>query len=162
MNEQIILGLSIGISSGLVTTLLIWIITIVWVKKLVPWYETTVYKGVKIQGVWNLDTTEETDDPWTHSESLSLAQKAHRITGAATLTNRKETDSSPTSLLVYGEISDRIVSLNMRSPLSDRLSYSSLLLEVVGDGTVMRGESTFYNTETSKIESSPVVYKKSA
>jgi len=130
-------------------------------KKLVPFYETRVYKGIKIEGVWNLETTDETDDPWTDFESLSLKQNAHLITGTAILFSKNESNDKPTSLLVSGDVTDRVVSLNLRSPLSDRLSYSTMLLEVVGNGSKMSGECTFYNTDKSKIESSPVVYIKS-
>ena len=138
MTDQIAVGVIIGIVSGLVTTLLIWLITVVWSSQLVPWYEKRVYKGIQIHGSWNLEVAVDVDDPWTHWETLTLAQNAHRISGTVALTPRIDADQTPSSLTVNGEISDRVVSLALQSPLSDRLSYSVMLLEVVGNGTQMR------------------------
>ena len=162
MADQIALALTLGIVSGLLTTFLIWLLTVIWRSKIVPWYEARVYQGIHIQGAWSLEHDKDAEDPWAHSESLTLVQTAHRISGAATLSSLEDPERPPSSLTVDGGISDRIVSLSLNSPLKDRLSYSVLLLEVVGDGTILSGEVSFYNVESSQIESSSVKYKKIA
>lgn len=158
MIEQITFGISIGVTSGLATAIVLWCLTNVWINNITPWYEKRVYKGTQIQGTWHLQDTDSDDDPWQQSETMDLAQIAHRLSGTATIIPKSGENVSPTSLVVTGDVVDRFVTLTCRSPSRNRLSYSVLLLEITGDGNELRGETAYYDIQKQQIKSSEVVY----
>ena len=161
MTPDTLNALLLGIVSGLITTFLLWLINNYWVKTFTPWYEKRVYRGVIIQGTWHLvdETDDDKDaDPWGQYEIINLKQIAHRLKGSATLVPKKGTDVGTIGLDVLGDISDRFVSLTLKSPTQSRLSYSVSLLEIVGDGNVLRGSTVIYDVSNEKISAHEVEY----
>ena len=149
----------LGIVSGVLTTALLWLLNNFRVKTFTPWYERRVYKGVSIQGTWQL-VDEAGDDPWAQYEIISLKQTAHRLIGSANLVPKKDVDTDPISLDLKGDVSDRFVTLTLRSPTQNRLSYSVSLLEIVSDGNILRGSTVIYDVSNEKISAHDVEYKR--
>jgi hypothetical protein len=71
----------LGIIAGLITTLLLVIAGLIFRKVLLPWYETVVFKGVDLRGVW---AQEKEIDGAHHSVTFQIEQHAHIISGTAT------------------------------------------------------------------------------
>ncbi len=148
----------IGLVSGVLTATLLWFLNRFWNDTVIPKYESHVYKGLNIQGTWELVDGPDDDGSWAQHEVMSLKQIAHRLSGTATLVPKPDLNSETISLDVSGDISDRFVSLTFRSPIKNRLSYSVLLLEIVGDGNILRGSTAMYDVGKEVISSHEVEY----
>jgi hypothetical protein len=64
------------------------------------------------------------------------------------------------TLLLEGEVVDRFVYWRCRSPINRTISHNSFLGQIVGNGSQIIGQTTFYNVETSEIEVSKVAYSR--
>ncbi len=154
--------LLLGVVSGVVTALLLWVAGRWWSASLIPWFEARIYKGLQVDGEWELlEQIEESGEPkFEDREMLSIAQKAQRLTGTMTLTDR--TGSSIRARGLAGEIRDRMVCVTMSADGRNEVSYHSLLAEVETDGRSMRGIAVYYDLRTKRIESAEVVYHRRA
>jgi hypothetical protein len=150
----------VGVVSGLVTSVVVFIGVIIWRSVLKPKLEEIAYKGVDISGRWELSPLSEGELEWGQFEALELNQSAHRIAGIATLVAREGGASSPLTLVVEGEICDRFVFAKMSSPLKQRVARVVFLAEVIGDGSTLKGQTTLYNIEDSTISSGAMLYRR--
>ncbi len=153
----------LGVVSGLVTAITIYLFSVVWKKQIVPWYEQRVYKGVTLQGTWALvDTqkTEPTDRRWTQIETFDISQTAQHISGTLTLSPKESVQGNVVALTVTGEITDRFVTMLMKSPSQNRLAYGVLLGQVVGDGNRIEGQTAYYDVEENVIAAAKVIYQR--
>ena len=163
LTDQLFFVLGTGVVSGIVTSIIVWVTGVIWFKKAVPWYENILYRGISLKGHWERSADgPDQETIWTQIETMDLDQNAATITGTATLTPDTQCvdKQKQISLLVSGEISDRFVTLNFRSPTRDRLSYSSLLMTVSGDGNELDGHACWYNVDDGRIKSGSVKYQR--
>ena len=104
-----------------------------------------------IEGSWEVRFDEE--DPHRRDITLELRQKGDRIWG--TSRHVKKSDDIPgDTIRTYaqkGQIYNKFVHLNGKSPTPQRLLINSFLLEVVGDGQAMKGGVLAYSTVTGDI-----------
>jgi hypothetical protein len=154
------------ISSGIVL-----IIALTWNKWLLPWFKSLVYKGIIIDGTWKIEQATQMVDGSNlavqRAIDINLQQNANELTGDASAriietqtitpsTQNVETKQSKNlNTVIYydvkGEIKDRFVSLVLRPKEQNKIAYSVLLLEVVGDGNTLKGYRTFYGYKKLKI-----------
>ena len=161
ISSQIVLG----VVSGVVASTLVFLFTVIWKKHLVPWYEQRVYNGVSIQGAWTLVDSapqEASTHEWTQLETLEITQAAQHLQGTLTLAPKPGIESAVIALGVAGEISDRFVSLLMKSPSRSRIAYGVMLGQVVGEGNRIEGQAAFYDVTHNEILAAHVVYKRRA
>ena len=155
----------LGVVAGLVTATAIYLFSIVWKKQLVPWYEQRVYKGVCLQGTWVLVDDEDkspVNGQWTQVETFDISQMAQHITGTLTLSPKEGVQEPVVALTLNGEITDRFVTLIMKSPSQHRLAYGVLLGQVVGDGNRIEGQAAYYDVNENQIAAAKVAYRRQA
>jgi hypothetical protein len=75
------LAILASVLGGLVTSVVVLVFARIWERVLVPWFESVVYKGAQIDGVWK---TEMTIQGQTKHEVVILHQRAHTIWGTMT------------------------------------------------------------------------------
>ncbi|MFH1415078.1 MAG: hypothetical protein ABIH89_03200 [Elusimicrobiota bacterium] len=81
MKFNMISALSVGIFSGLVTTLIVVVLRQIWVKMISPWFEDQVYKDAYIEGKWYARLRID-DDCW--DEIWELKRIGHKTSGTLT------------------------------------------------------------------------------
>ncbi len=154
----------VGVTSGVVTTVLLWLLGFAWKDVFQPWFEARVYRGLDVAGTWEL---ENPIDPKTaaqtfhDNEVVALLQAAHRLHGSLTFAS----PVAPTQAVAQdlsGEIRDRLVCFTTRARSRKSVGYTCVLAEVSPDGQRMNGHAIFYDLSLSRVDSSAVTYVRRA
>jgi hypothetical protein len=161
MDDTLWLSVLVGTLTGVAANLATAFVTNV----VLPTYRSYVYKGVEVCGDWVIATTGDVLDREGLAEHwdllASLEQKANEITGRATARrNRADGSEVVIGYSISGHIYDRILSLTFRTRDQALIAYSTFLVEVVGDGTEMRGLRTFYGLRRGGIRGIECVWRK--
>jgi len=145
-------SLVVGIISGILTSAMIFLAISVFEKVVIPWYQAIIYRGVDINGEWQMER------PGSNQTAIfNLEQSAHKIKGIATFVTKESKSEGLDEVRTFtvdGQISERFVTLVLKHKDKQRLGISAYLLEIVGDGRKMKGYISGYNIGTSKIISS--------
>src|SRR5690242_16786291 len=148
---SIVIGICTGVFANTITNMFV----TVWL----PYYRNLVYRGVRIDGDWNIKHAGKPADGGPLADlwrlSATLEQKAYRIEGSAVAQRFDEKDPKKTIDTIHyqveGSIFDRFVFIFMRSKDNHRIAHSSFHLEVVRDGHQMNGYRTFYGLVKSEV-----------
>jgi len=143
-----------ALAGAVLTAVATWL----WVKIIAPVYRAAIYKGVQLNGNWTLEQDEKTADGEgfliSGSWSVSLRQRAHQLTGEATVNLRRDTGTPEMfEYQISGHTYDRFVSLEMRGKNPLCIACSTFLLEVNGGGDTMEGYRSFYGRRKNQIRS---------
>lgn len=133
----------VGVVTGIVTSLLIFLFLEASKTIILPWYRQFIYKGINISGEWY-----STVAPFPQTIKLELDQKANHITGTATYVNEPENTGEIEKIRTFrveGNIEDRFVEMSLHHTDKSRIGVVSYLFEVVGDGREMQGASSHYD-----------------
>jgi hypothetical protein len=152
-------SLLIGVVSGIITAAIIHLLVLLFNKVLLPWYRQFVYRGVDIQGKWeeNLDFGNGN----TQIMTIELSQEAHAIAGSITIvksTNKQITRTE--MMLLKGTVKDRLFNGTIIPVDKKRVGISTILLEIIGDGTRMRGSASWYDVIAARIIAMPTEWKR--
>lgn len=149
--ENLTLSITIGIFSSLVATAIFISISESIRKFAIPWYEDKIYRGVRIDGKWEImhlgDEKKEIDGS---SLCLQLKQKGEAITGIYTHTTDDDTDT----YIVNGRIRDMYF-LATAIPKSNRhIDGISFLLHIKNEKSklLMQG-GVLYESNSGEVES---------
>jgi hypothetical protein len=145
-------SLVVGVISGIITATIIQMLIILTNQVLLPWYRQLVYRGVNIQGKWeyNLDFNNGN----TQLLTLELSQKAHAITGSVTMVKSKNGEIVRTEIMkLTGSVKDRLFNGTIVPTDTKRIGISTILLEIVGDGSKMSGCTMWYDSTAAGIHS---------
>ena len=137
MND-ITLNIVIGIFTGIITSLMIWISIEVFKKILIPWYQKSIFRGINISGEWTAKHTFLGNV--VTEQNLELKQNGHKIKG--TLISRNKIPSKgedTTSFSIVGEIFDNYVDLEYKINDNKYIGRGSLLLRVKEGGAKLEG-----------------------
>ena len=137
MTETVI-TIFIGVFSGILTSVLIWITVRVFKDILVPWYQTTIYRGIDISGEWV--STQEYAGNVLAEQTIQLKQKGHKISG--TLISRNKIPSKgedTTTFKLLGEIFDNYVDIEYQIDDQKLIGRGSQLLKVKDGGEKLEG-----------------------
>ena len=150
----------VGVISGLLSGWLMYSAARIFQKILIPWYRTTIYRGVNISGTWLF----ESDEYHRRRIRIEIHQAANKIIGKSTHTimHAQEEDmgdnKKENSLLddvrvfkIEGSIVNRLVIINGRIDDPSRIGAISGLFEVVGDGQTMVGTGVAYSATEKRI-----------
>ena len=141
------------------------IIAFLWQKGVVPFFENILYKGIRIDGKWTIDQVSLTADAINLSTCrnvvLFVKQKATKIYGTATSTYSDGSDIKDCIFYdLSGEVKDRFVTVFLKCSEKNRMAYSTLLLEIVSDGSIMYGYRNFYGLKRQKIDATSCKLRK--
>jgi len=143
----------LAIISGILTTVVLYIVSLLFKNHIVPWYQKTTYKGVDISGIWVAKLTSENG---IHgSLEMVIIQNSHELKGETTIIQGKDINN-PTQvahLSMKGNVWEGFITLNKQSKDRSRLSYATSLLQVQNGGIRLKGVYCFRSIQTDKIES---------
>ena len=135
-----------------------------WKSILTPFFHELLYRGIRIEGKWeilpNQLTCDGTELKVVRSTIVNLNQKGFKVEGNATSIAIVDGKNDMIHYRVKGEIKDRIVSITFYNTDNTRLAYSLFLLEVTSSGQTIQGYRVFYALIASKINSVSCIWKK--
>jgi len=149
----------IGVGTGGVTTLFLFLISKMFVDWILPWHSQYIYKGISVAGEWEIDQVFEDSKEYS---SLVLHQAAGKLKGELKIFKEmtKVKGKRIKLFAVEGFIQDRFISLNLRNKDKNMIGLSNMLLEAVGNGFELEGSEVWYSIEGKKISSGEIQFKK--
>jgi len=153
-----------GVTSGVVTTGLLFIIVQTFQKVVVPWYQNLIYKGVGLAGKWVANKT--LSNGIAYHYSMMLHQRAHSLKGTM---NIAKNNSSPgpsggqlgdyiQGFLVSGTTWEGFVTLNLESDDRRSLSFSTSLLQIRNRGHSLVGHMAYRSTGLDQVDSEEITW----
>ena len=143
--------MDIGIFSGIITAVILYVFGLIINKALLPWYRGFVYRGVNIEGKW--DAGIKLEDPDDKDKfNLLLNQNAHSLKGILTLVQeRKECGVHSMTYNCHGETYDGFVVLSLRSTDPRQVGLASIVAKVTSGGKALTGTMSFHDIMNEKI-----------
>ncbi len=164
MTAEILNQLVIGIVSGLVASFMMLMIFEVYKKIIIPYVKGFLYDGIDINGKWEFENYFEYAKELV---TLDLRHSETEITGSVVIhkeyskQDKKKFEAKEVLLAsAEGKIRDRFVEVRLQFTDRQRLGFVSFHVEVIADGSVMKGVSVWYDSGFSEIRSSSVVLKR--
>lgn len=152
-------SLIIGVIAGILTSALLFILVQLFNKVVLPWYRDIVYKGINIEGMWQEVINFEGGVIQTYN--VVLEQKADKIKGKIVQVKSKEGQVlSSENMIIDGRLKDRFLCAKIEFVNKARLGIASILLEVVGDGSSMKGSRAWYDIGLKEISSLSTTWSK--
>lgn len=146
-----------GAISGIVTTIALALLSFLFKKGIIPWYQKFIYKGVDLNGSWILK--ESGDGGITYTCHLNMSQIAHKVTGHASIAVINSNHDYNQMFDVDGETWEGFLSINMRSKDNTTLSFVSGLLKVQERGAALSG-SWSYRGFDNDVKQELVVFRR--
>jgi hypothetical protein len=135
---------SIGVVSGLVASLIIFVLQLGYLRVFRPWLEELLYRDLKIEGRW-LGEFPEAEE---FKETVQLTREGHRVKGTVTVTRGPDIGHT---YAVEGTFKNLILTLSFAAQDSTRLDRGTYTFQVQNNGRDLCGFSTFYQDEENAI-----------
>lgn len=149
MDNSATFAIVTGVLSGVVTTAVIVLGSMVFQTIIRPRYEELIYRGIILEGEWNVEG-------WDSAQvaKINLKQHAWDLSGTASFVAVDYTPEKRYERIrtfhVSGTINERLVELSFRHTDRARLGAGVWLFEVIGDGRQMRGMQVQYSVSTER------------
>ena len=136
----------IGVVSGLLTTFVVVVLRLMWLRIAEPWYENKVYKDAAIEGRWKAHVAFD-DGSW--NELWELYRTGHNVSGVVTTLNGPdegmtfEIEGTFRNLILTGSYSAK------NQAVIDRGTFTFTLVE---NGRKLIGHSAFYFDQQHAVE----------
>ncbi len=160
--NNIILTIFIGVLSGILTSILIWIAIKTVRNILIPWYQQTIYRGINISGIWT--AKHEFVGGVVSTQILEISQKGHSIKGTLISNNKSKSREEETAYyFISGEIFDNFVDIEYNIRDKKYIGRGSLLLKVKNGGDTLEGGVVAierFSTEVISVENLKWIRKK--
>jgi hypothetical protein len=171
MDELVNQGV-LGVVTGILTTVVLFILKVLWDSKVYPFLKKMRYQGVEVGGSWTggVEITQEQLDRSTEQQgehpiqgpafkseySLFLNQNAHTLTGSFLFKFKNDRKDFTLDFNVLGYMWEGYITLNF-TPKDKRLtSYGTCLLKLSDGGWVLSGNWLFRNVDTECVTDSPL------
>ena len=145
---------TIGVVSGLVTSVIIFVLQMGYVRVLRPWIEELLYRDLMIEGSWLGEYPENED----LKETVQLVRKGHRVTGTITVTAGPDVGHVYT---IEGSFKNLILTLSFAARDSRRLDRGTYTFQAQDNGRCLLGFSTFYQDHEDAIACMKSIWKRS-
>lgn len=145
-----------GVVSGLVATLIVFVIRAYWLKVIMPWYENRLYQGPKIEGTWATEI--QFPDGITNKHRISIERIGYNVIGTAFCVE------GPMEGQIYafsGTFNNLLLTAYYRVANTRRLERGAFTLMLVEDGSKLQGHLTYYDDRTSSVRSAPCEWRPS-
>lgn len=150
----------IGIVTGICTTVVLYLIKVIWSAKVVPFLVATRYQGVKIDGQWvgsGKNDDPEQGDIFETEFSLFLSQSAHQLSGSFLFKFKNEQKNFNLDFNVGGYMWGGYVTLNF-TPKDKRItSYATALLKLHDGGQTLVGTWLFRDVINEFVNQVPLI-----
>lgn len=157
MSSEISITIVLGIVSGIVTTVLLYILGVLFSKIIIPWYQQIIYQGVDLNGEWQF---EDTLNDSVERFKLSLTQNANNVSGHLLYIRIKDDENREVNYSFIGNVWEGYLTLNMKSKDRRVIAYSTCLLKVERGGHELRGVHCFRNFRTDQVDSVALLYNR--
>lgn len=139
----------VGVFSGVLTTIIIFLFSKFIKSIAIPWYQNAVFKGLDVSGNWNNEFNFNGDV--LAEQTLELEQKGHLLTGQMSSTYKKKKPSVTVSFKIEGEIFDNYIFLRYKPTDKKHLGGGSIMLKIVEGGSKLEGGLVAIDRFTSDI-----------
>jgi hypothetical protein len=143
----------ISVVAGIITASILLVIKSLFINSFIPWYRHIMFQGTKINGSWYQYANGQ-------KTLMELDQKCDILSGKATIQLVSDTDGYQLEHLdtlktydVKGYISERFIILNLKHTDPQRIGVITQLLQIDGDGTLIKGQASWYTPNHSVIVS---------
>ncbi len=148
-----------GVVAGLLTSALLVSLSLFVTRVILPAYLDFIYAGVDLRGLWTYET--EMTPAGHFAVQVNLSQRAHKLTGTATLTQSGTgTQDYVQFFNVEGSTWEGFLLVNMRSSSRKSLSFVAGLFKVMGRGESLEGHWVYRSRATDSARSEPVLLKR--
>ncbi|HKD05902.1 MAG TPA: hypothetical protein VKB79_08365 [Bryobacteraceae bacterium] len=146
-----------GVVAGILTTFLLFLFGLMFTQVIIPWYETLVYRGWDVSGLWvyrqNLGGVD-------YGYQMALKQHAHRLSGTMTIT-KSGAPAGPRgdyvqTFGVSGTTWEGFLTLNMQSSDRKSLAFATSLLQVENRGRSMVGQLCYRSSGVGQVGSETI------
>ena len=129
--------LVIGIVSGLVTSLMIFVFHSAYRSMIKPWIDDRVYKDAKIEGRWCITYPEMPEV----EEQATLKRTAHKVVGQI---NCSKGPDAGKIYNIEGSFRNLLLTLTYTSADATALDRGAFVLQLNGNGALFLGRSAYY------------------
>ena len=144
-----------GITSGIVTTILVFVFRSLWRSSVIPWFEERIYKDIKIEGDWFSFYPESSDE---RSEKVEITRRGHSIAGSMTCMTGGDKGEKYN---LTGSFRNMILPLIYESADRNKSDRGAISLRATSNGQRMVGKISLYVDQSDQIASSTVVWFRS-
>jgi len=147
MNNPIL----IGVICGVITNILIFGITRIFAKAIIPWYRNFIYNGYNVEGTWEIVSTEP---PSRRNTSFTLTQKAFKVSGTSTHIFKNENMEGDyiKEYSLSGELKNGFMYLVVNHLDKKRIGFGTVVWKIIEDGQKMEGWIAAYNSVSSDVK----------
>jgi hypothetical protein len=146
-----------GVTAGILTSALLLVLGLIFTKIVIPWYQSIVYQGADVSGLWvyrqNLGGID-------YAYQMVLKQSAHRISGSMSLTKSGAPAGPRGDYVQAFELSgsswEGFLTLNMRSSDRRSLAFATSLLQIQDRGRSLRGQLAYRSAQVDQVGSEDV------
>jgi hypothetical protein len=153
MGFEILLNIFLGVFSGVLTSIIIFVNIKLFNKIILPWYQELIYKGLDISGEWN--ETHNYKSLLIQESKIVIIQNAHNISGKITLLKKNITNNKTVEIKNFrftGEFHNNCLNITCWNDNRRQIGTINYLLQIGNDGKIMNGYKTFYDIAFNKIE----------
>lgn len=160
----------IGSISGIFASAIIYFVSIIYNKHIVPWFRSQVYSGINVEGYWScviytnkdseIQQLKNTETTATQSYTLSIEkQQGYEISGIFQQDHKDEESHQFGQYKVDGKIRDGYLILSLMPNNKSKSTFGTLLLYVIGGGKSVHGILS-YNVDNNEIIHLPLELEK--
>lgn len=153
----------IGVISGIITSAVIWFFVNLFKTKVLPWYQSITYQGVKINGDWigfyqhSKSTNIDEDDP---HYNIHINQKGHQIYGEMTRSKNQDGTRDSKTFVFNGLFKDGNLVFSYKPKDSTRLGLGSYVLKLKDDGKKLHGRSLYITSDNGDVAEFEIIWKR--
>jgi hypothetical protein len=136
--------ITIGIVSGLVTSVIIFFAQVIYFKALQPWLEELLYRDLRVEGRWLVEYPEAKE----FTEAVELKRQGHRVNGTIVVTGGPDHGRV---YIVVGTFKNLILTLSFAGQDATRLDRGTYTVKTTKNGQNLLGFSTFYQDDEDAI-----------
>ncbi len=149
-----------GVLTGLGTTILIFVIKVLWTSKFEPWFEKRSYQGLNLNGKWislypNWQPTPPNED--LYQEEVSLKQSGNKVEGIFKVVRGGDEGEEYT---FSGRFKDLVLTCEYQPVHSKSIDRGTFTLIVNKNGNELIGCCAFYEDTSHTIVSHQYIWRR--
>jgi len=143
-----------GVVSGIITYLVLFCLAKVFRNLVLPWYQSLIYQGKKINGTWTGYRAEVQNGRYIADDlsrsTINLKQKANKITGEILVTRQISGKDCRKIFIIKGSFKDNVLIINLKVKDRSRMGGGTYIMCLAEDGQKMKGKHTYVSSHDAK------------